>query len=68
MRYDFQCKKCDEIFEKEMQLVQYENWRKGKFPMNCPKCKNRTSDYERIWPKTVGLKFIGNWYKTTGHY
>jgi len=68
MIYEFQCKKCDEVFENTMSLAQYENWRKEKFPMSCPKCNNRTVDYIRVFPKTVGLKFVGNWYTNKGHY
>ncbi len=68
MVYDFKCKECDEIFENTMKLVQYESWLKGIFPMTCPNCNNRTSDYERVFPKTVGLKFVGNWFSNKGHY
>ena len=68
MRYDFRCKKCDGVFEHEMSLKQYENWKKGKFPMICIHCNNRTSDYERVFSGTVGLKFIGKWYSTTKEY
>ena len=68
MRYDFKCLECLTVFEESMTLKQYENWRKGKFPITCPNCKNRSTDYERIFPTSVGLKFIGNWYSTTKEY
>jgi hypothetical protein len=70
MTYEYKCEleECSHVFEVSFSLKEYETFSKRKGPpMQCPRCGTHNYNFERQW-HPIGIKFIGDWYATTGKY